>query len=518
MYKNKLRKTKLNNRKKTLIFFSILLFILFLFPQIILAESRVHGKAWWGDALGYLYFDCTEYQISSLLDAPENFNDLPYPRGFHFDSEVCAIDQHVNIDDNGNFYGSAFNFAKGLVNFGGADTPVDVPNYDFNDNCPNDCDATNNCSACYNEEEQKVYGWAQVADTSQELIRLDSYINGSENELQIKSWNMASSTNPFYANLTPGDFIGHASSTISGARVPLSFNCISEDGDDVDNTICDTRDYYVYIENPEVGRMTAPNWSFEDACNPGTARGSSLKWELSSGWHNGFEVVVMDDPSLSVSTSSPNTVCWSGIENSSAKQYNIPSASDTICQNYSDLNYNEEYTWFLRIRYFNGEDDEWTNWYQFGVNDGHQGETFDIDNSHTSVKDTDPRTFSTYLHEFPVPYFTWSPEEVVIGDEEELTIFNALDPTQKSYAYTSASPNTAINCDNMSCGYNWDTSDDSANISNSTAPSTTITFWESGNTTVDLRVTDEDNYYCTRSRLIENINYGLPIWKEVKAE
>ena len=131
-----------------MVFFSIILFTLLLFPNLLKAESRVHGKAWWGETLGFVYFDCTEYQISSILDSPENFNDLPYPRGFHFDSETCAIDQHVNIDDNGIFYGSAYNFAKGLINFGGVSNPVDVPDYSFNVNCPSLCDATNDCSAC----------------------------------------------------------------------------------------------------------------------------------------------------------------------------------------------------------------------------------------------------------------------------------------------------------------------------------------------------------------------------------
>jgi len=267
----------------------IFFFALFLFPLLSQAESRVHGKAWWGDDLGYVYFDCTEYQLNSILDDPENFNDFPYPRGFHFDSEVCAIDQHVNIDNNGNFYGSAFNFAKGLINFGGSSTPVAVPDYSFNINCPNLCDSTNNCSACYNAEDQRVYGWAQVADTSQELIKLDTTLGLNENYLQIKNWNLSSSTEPFYSELLPGYFIGHASSTVGGIRAPLSFNCISDDGENDENEECALRDYAVYIENPQIGNMSAPNWSFEDACNPGRARGASLRWTLSSGSHDGYK-------------------------------------------------------------------------------------------------------------------------------------------------------------------------------------------------------------------------------------
>ncbi|MDA3803023.1 MAG: hypothetical protein PF488_04015 [Patescibacteria group bacterium] len=520
MYKNKLKNINKNNRKKIFIFLSVFLFLLLLFPQLLQAESKVHGKAWWGEALGYLYFDCTEYQLSSILDEPGNFNDFPLPRGFHFDSEVCAIDQHVNIDDNNNFYGSAFNFVKGLVNFGGSTTPVSVPDYNFNVNCPNLCDATNNCSACYNPETQRVYGWAQVADTSQELIRLDSYIDTSENMLQIKNWNMASSTETFYSDLAPGDFVGHSSSTVGGFRAPLSFNCKSENKDNL-NTACSERDYYVYIENPQVGSMSAPNWSFEDACNPGRARGASLRWELSSGWHDGFEVVVMDNLSTTVSTStiSSDVICYSGVEDSIANQYSIPNTIDEKCKNYSDLDYNTSYTWFLRLRYFNGEEVEWTDWYQFGVNDGHLGAEFDEDNSYYALKDGDKKTFATYLHEFPVPYFTWSPEKVEIGADEP-TIFTALDPTtQKSVAYSTASPNTPVACDEyMSCGYNWSSSDLGAVIDNPSVASTGITFWTSGDTSVNLRISDSDGYYCTKSRLIENINYDLPIWREVKAE
>ncbi len=498
-------------KSRFLLLFLILLISGFsLIPQIVQAVSRVYGAAWWGDDLEYLYFDCTEYETGSRFDAPENFNDPPDPPGFHFFIGGCVIPHHVNIDDDGNFFGAAFNFNKGMVNFGGSSTPVTVPDYSFNSNCLNTCNAANFCSACYNSQHQRVYGYAQVESTG-ELIRLDSAQAPSpENNLQIKSWNLSSTTKPFY-NVDPGYFIGHASSTISGLRAPLSFNCLSENGINNGGT-CSLRDYEVYISNPQIGRMTAPNWPFENACQPNMARGARLQWELKSGVYSSFEVVVMN-ADVAVSTSSLNTVCWSGQVNTAAEQYVIPNANDNICTSPSDLAFNTPYYWFVRLRYNDGENWQWTNWYQFGVDDGHEGETYDVDNSFH--QDGNKKTFQTYRHEFPTPYFSWSPSEVLIG--EDPTIFTALNPM--SQAYRSDNPILPIDCDIYGCSYNWSViGDDYAEIENSSAATTSMWFKKTGNTTVRLGVTDDLGYMCIRSQIIENINYGLPIWREVKAE
>jgi hypothetical protein len=423
----------------------------------------------------------------------------------------------VNIDNNGNFFGAAWNFEKGMVNFGGSTTPVATPNRDFVANCPNPstCTTDNYCSACYNSQDLRLYGYGQVAGSG-ELIKLDSaQAPTPENYAQIKSWNAASGT-PFYntLRLPAGDFFGHASSTIAGNRSALSFNCLSENGDESSST-CEedggTRTYRVFIQNPEIGRMTAPNWPYSSACVPGNARGASLHWDLKSGIQAGYEIVVSTSDSYATSTAT----CWSGEKlGSTASNYSIPNGDDNLCTTIDSLNYNQKYYWFIRLFYTtDGINYTPTEWYQYGASDGHAGAIYDVDTN--NPPDGDLKTFTTYRHEFPTPYFTWAPPDVLVHDTT--TIFTALDPSQPSQAYHEFS-SLPVDCDIYGCSYWWRTSDIHAIITASSSASTTIDFWRASGTSVTLRVTDDYNYFCEYTPPLIDINYGLPIWHEVKAE
>ena len=504
-----------------ILFFSLTLVFV---PKIVKAISGVHGAAWWGDELKFIYFNCNDYEAGSRFDRAENFRDLPEPRGFKFFISGCTIDHGVHIDNNGNFFGAAFNHNKGMINFGGSSTPVSISEAQrdsFKNNClnPSLCTAVNFCSACYNSQDQKIYGYAQASSTG-DLIRLDSNLGSGpplENDLQLKSWNLSSSTNPYYSAIEPGDFVGHASSTVAGVRRSLSFNCLSEYGsDDGGSCALEGRDNYkVYIRNPEVGRMTAPNWPYESACSPGNARRAILKWTLKSGSHDGYEVRVTrtDD----VNASGADLICDSGYKAGSALQYAIPNSGDTRCTTISSLDYDADYYWFVRLYYVENSIMQETQWYQFGANDGHEGELYDIDNGPSSITNP-PKTFTTYRHEFPTPYFTWDPLEIEVG--ATTTIFTALTPGNQSKYYSATSPGAPIDCDEggLNCNYSWSVTGNVSDISNPTAATTTITFHETSVANVNLRVTDSSEYFCIRTTAISNINYGLPIWREVKAE
>ncbi len=501
------------------VFLIFFLFSIFLIPKIASAESTLNGAAWWGEELDYVYFNCNDYETGSRLDAEGNFMDLPEPLGFKFYIGGCVIDHQVKIDDSGNFFGSAWNFKKGMINFGGSSNPVTVPDYSFNSNCLGVCNAANNCSACYNSQTQRIYGYAQVA-ASGELIKLDSNLGSSgspkENNLQLKSWDMASSTNPFYVDVNPGDFLGHASSTIDGIRRPLSFNCLSEYGEDNSGS-CSDRDYKVYLGNPAIGRMTAPNWTYNDACSPGKARGAVLKWDLKSGNQSGYEIAVTKSNLLA--TSSSDTACYSGVRWGSALQYSIPNTNDLLCKNFSNLEYNKSYYWFIRLWYLDDGIQRPTQWYQFGINDGHEGELYDRNNGPINMVNPEDnnKTFTTYKHEFPYPYFTWSPQEIEVG--ATTTIFTALTPGNKSKYYTAANPSVAIDCsESGDCSYSWSVSGGSSSIYNPEAAETVIVFNQPGTATVTLEVKDPSDYFCRQVILITEINYGLPVWREIKAE
>ncbi len=533
---NKLKKilNQKNNYPKIIIG-SFLIFFLFIFfiPKIVRAVSSVYGAAWWGDDLKFIYFNCNDYESGSRFDSPENFQDMPEPRGFHFYIAGCVIDHGVQIDNNGIFFGSAFNYAKGMINFGGSSTPVSITEEQrdsFKDYClyPDSCTAGTYCSACYNSNDQRIYGFAQVS-SSKELIHLNVNLASgppTENDLQLKSWNLASSTYPYYSTLESGDFLGHASSTVSGTHQSLSFNCLSEYGDE-SLALCNEdgkENYKVYIKNPEVGRMTAPNWSFSDACNcspncsPGSVKKAVLRWELKSGIHAAYEVVVTTADTLA--TSSPETVCYSGVQISSALQYTIPNVNDELCKTSASLEYNTSYYWFVRLYYLEDSIYKATEWYQFGVNDGHDGELYDDNNGPINpllTTEENKKVFTTYKHEFPTPYFTWSPEEVLVG--ATTTIFTSLTPGQKSQYYNEFNPSSPIDCDEEgNCLYLWSVTGNFPEIENESLATTTISFFEQGSAIVNLRVEDPSAYYCIASRQITNINYGLPLWREVKAE
>lgn len=495
----------------------VFLFLLALVPSIVLAAASVHGAAWWGEANKYLYFDCRDYETGSRFDAPSNFADAPDPLSFHFFIGSCVIEHHVFIDNGGNFSGSGWNIRRGKINFGGSTTPVTAPSYSFNSRCPSSCVAPN-CSACYNSIDQRVYGWAQVSST-REYIKLGEYGDADivgEDFLQLKSWS-PSSTNPYYYGVNPGDFAGHASSTIGGTRYPLSFNCLSENGDGGAGN-CAARDYKAYILNPIIGMMSAPNWSYSDACDSFQAKRAILRWRFAAGVQEGYEVVVSEINSPATSTA----VCWSGRKdtalNSIGDQYAVPNASDLLpsCQDKGDLEYNRNYYWFVRIYYDDDSVSKVTDWFQYGTDTfGHEGTIYDEHTGIPADADGNPMTFTTYKHEFPVPYFTWTPSEVIVGST---TIFNALTVGSSSIYYSSSNPNIPISCEMGGCSYQWFNNDASSTISDPFGATTSMVFWRAtGTGAVTLGITDPDLYYCERQMTL-SINYGLPVWREVKAE
>lgn len=458
-------------------------------------SSFVRGAALWGSN-GYLYFSCSDDVMGDRFDDPYNLcggilgsplicGTAPYV--FHFYSPPCLNSQHqVYISNTGNFSGSAWNYLKGFVTFD-ATSSAPLLNYSFNVNCPNTCNAANNCLACYNENTQRVYGWARVMGDN-------SWINlnpaTSSPLIQIKSWNASSSTVPYYnsSDLKAGDFIGYATS--SGENI--SFNCLSAGG----GSGCTS--YKVYLSNLQIGHLSAPNWSVAQSCN-GPALQAYLNWDLKSGCNSnnysclpsgtdsqiGFEVIV----NTTNSTTSP--AYDSGQASSSLGRFLVSKS------NFPGFNYNQSYYWWVRLI---DENSKWTQWYQFGGSDsGHNGlaDTItDLGNTYTSP---DAKTFKTYKHEFPTTNFSWLPSSVIVG---ATTTFTNL--TQ----YFSGVGTTT-----------WSTLDSGDVISATNSPSSTNIFfrYQSSANKVTLIVSDTDNYTCSLTQPI-SVNYGLPIWREVKAQ
>jgi len=459
--------------------------------------STIRGAAWWGDDNKYLYFNCLDEESGDRLDIEGN---LTFP-GFRFQVPKCLNGERgVFINPDNNLYGQAWNYNKGLVSFSGTTDPPD--GYGITSSkCKNKCNASNSCWACYNEEEKKLYGWAKV-DASGEWIRLDSSFPLSENKAPVQLETCASepkiynivNSNPVTALVDPGDFFGVASSTPLG---DLFFNCKNDPG----SGECLTRNYKVYVSTLTIGSLTAPNFSYAQACN-GNALGATLGWCVRSGQQTAYEVVVSEgiDFGTNPTTEQINSaICRSGKKTSDiATSYPLPNY-DLNC---GSLNYNKDYYWWIRLY---DENNNPTQWYQY------YGNTI---NDTDGNRDSNPKTFSTFKHRFPSPYFEWPSGDIKVGSSTEFTS-NGVEP---SVYYVTGDPSPRICFGSSVCLYHWWSNDDWASFSSTSTATTSIAFaLTSATTTVSLKITDGDNYFCSRTSLIQEINYDLPIWREVKA-
>jgi len=493
----------MSSNYQTIIFKKIVNFLfgafgLFVFicltPSAQAATSTVRGVGWLGDVYQEVFFNCLDDDLGDRLNVDQNLAGSgkyvhPYDE-FHFYLQPCSPLVHgVYIDDNDNFSGQALNAVKGLISFSGTSTPPDsYASTNLPGNCTHTCNDSNNCWSCYNEVTQRIYGWARF-DTSGEWIRLDSGLMPMPVMLQNCDSDSVFPGN----NVEPGDFVGNALSTIAGIATNLSFNCKSE----VSGNACATRDYRVYIGNLTVGKLSAPNWTYEQACLT-TARGATLQWCKRSGIQTGYEIVVKTtniSPDISTSTA----VCWSGIQDAAASQYNLPNTliGGTSGCRVNGLGFDKNYYWWVRLYDELGQP---TAWFQYDNNTG-----ADTD----ANLDGDSFTFTTYKTEFPNPFMTWSPTTPLVGST---TRFSAI----TSQYYKTSQPNVAVPCVGTACSYLWSTSDE-AFFSATTSVTTTIVFNQATGTTVSLRVMDTNYYFCSLDSNII-INYDLPIWREIKAQ
>jgi hypothetical protein len=417
------------------------------------ATHNIRGLAYNG-SYGYISFNCLDDDFGAR-----------FPMSFPFTFYIgpCTVRQSgVNLDENNNFSGEAWNSILGIITFSSALTP---PTEHFRSYCNNNgtCLAANNCTACYNEDDGRVYGYMQVVSTG-EWIRLDSeLINPST---QISN----------YLSPQPGIFSGYATSTLG----EISFNC-------ADAGVCGTNSYYVRIGPLEIRQLQSPHWSASEACSLAANR-AVLKWNRRSGTQTAYQILVSTQDSTST-----GVVINTGKVSSAAYQHNI-----------SGLSYNQPYYWFLRL--WDGQDVP-TLWRQFNT---------DVPNrlvqdwlTHNQSQNFSSKTFTTYKHEYPRPLFSWFPEEILIATTSNSFI-------SQSQVASVGAPTTRQDCSAGTCNYEWTTSDYLAVITSPTSASTSIEFAVASSTAVNLRVTDTSGYSCATSTTL-NVNYQLPLWKEIKA-
>jgi len=402
------------------------------------SQHNVSGWAW-SENFGWVSFNCTN------------------------DNTCGTADYGVNIDTTtGNFSGYAWSSNIGWISF----QENKAPNYGFNSNCPSSCVSSNNCTACYNSVDGKVYGWAKILSLGD-----DGWLKMSDDEVLV--WNNKGVTID-----SNGDFHGWAWNGNSTAGVGLgwlSFNC-------VDTSSCGTSDYKVQGElnhAPTAINLSAFNWNYAQASQYGALR-ALLRWEFSDpdpgSSQSAYQLIV----SRHANFSSPiiNTK-FSG----SASQHSLTSDNG--------LNYNTAYYWKIMVWDDKDAPSVWKNY----------DTTPDTDNN-----DGVPATFTTYKHEMPKVDFTWFPVTPSQGEEAQFS--------DSLKYYTAASPATPTNCSSGNCFYLWTVPGD-ATIDDAASANPKITFGSSGDAPVSLKVTDSDGYFSSLTKNL-NLKQKLPGWKEVK--
>lgn len=384
-----------------------------------------------------------------------------------------------------NFIGHAWSPNAGWISFEAINPP---DNYKFNSSCkpPGSCSAANSCSACFNPDDGKIYGWAKVLSLGNDgWISLGTTTAAVPYRVSVGQGNASSSFEGLGWNGNTEKYKGLGW---------ISFNCSS-----TVPSACGASNYFVYpgASHPPVPRnLSAPNWASSSACGF-IARNAILMWQFTDvdagSSQTAFEVIV----SSSTSSSSPSAYHSNKVI-SPAQQYNLNLFAPNVLRFY-DL----PYYWWVRVW------DNWgiaSNWVQF--NTLTSGHTLTENNLRNAVIGTS-KTFTTYSREFPDVNFSYIPAKPIADAN--------VTSTDASFYSTTGSPTAAIPCDETNCQWAWGSPNAKTN-STPSASSTVMTFPYGNNMRIDLKVTDNGpyNYSCNGFTLF--FVDKLPIWIEKKAQ
>jgi|WetSurMetagenome_2_1015567.scaffolds.fasta_scaffold01475_10 hypothetical protein len=446
-------------------------------------EGQIRAGAWDIGADEYVSDNIRGYAWSSnygwiSMSCQNDFSCGASNYGVKICNTTCAA------SDMFNFQGYAWSSSAGWISF----DSTGAPDYDFSSHCKNICNSSNNCTACFNPNDGKIYGWAKIISLGDDgWIRLGTTTMSSGLSIdqtsawgQFHGWGWNGNTDPYV-----------------GAGW-ISFNC-AETGN------CATSNYFVYLDSPHLPppiNLSSPNWSYANACpapgaQSGVALNAFLRWQFNNPYvclsPTAFQVIV----NTSNSTTSP--LIDTGKRNYSATQY---VASNT----YGILQYDKPYYWWVKV---------WDNfgfvtpWVQFdSATPGHVL----TDNSVRNGTIGNSKTFTTYRHEFPEAAFSWVPKE-------PLTYF-PVTSTMISYYYDSSAPNAPIACDVSHCSSTWNGVNVFSN-STPTSSSTVMSFFYGPGASINLKVEDigqsaDDDYSCSSSTPNFFVDI-LPFWLEKKA-
>jgi len=496
----------------------------------------------WSENIGWISFNSSDCDT----DGDGVFNDgvAGCP-----DASVNFYDYGVNIDySTWNFSGYAWSSNVGWISFSESEATPD--SYSFNVNCNDTCDSTNNCTACYNYNDNFVYGWAKILSLGDDgWIKFNhnqastTYINVETNKVDGWAWNgsdndagigwismnceneicVNSATGIATTTDSNGVSVNCADNTCNGApgvecrnqckicdnnkeRLCINAsNCLT--GSCVNNT------YGVIAKVnmiPIAENLTAPNWGLDKACKANSiyteGEGETLRAQLNWKYvdspgdtQSAYRVIVRKESNNAIVINTGKCVAIGG---NCRIDPNCTNCSFPLYKTDTNFDYNTSYKWSVEV---------------WDTSDNNSGViSYDVI-SDTHNDDGVNTTFTTYKHKFPEPNFEWFPNNPSVNEE---VMFIA---SSTSYCYESSNPDTNIYCGDSSIwDWSWisgsNISTDSPNPNNSYSASTTIIkFIQAGQEIgIKLELKDSDGYSCSTSTINDKTKQNLPSWIEAK--
>ena len=464
-------------------------------------DQSLHGRAY-SDDYGWLSFNCEEggpvgpvgqewCATSSYHAAMEtNITGWAYSSvtdwiSFNCNNEIeCGSSTYgVHLDYNTKtLAGYAYSDNVGWISFQEGSLPGGLVNYNFNTNCQNTCDDSNNCTACL-DTNGDVYGWAKVL----------SY--GDNGWIKFND-----STAPAYkVELIGTDFEGWAwngSDSDVGAGW-ISFNCNDGGPGDIcpPISLADYKvtygEYFTYNQIPTTTDETAGLLVIP--CNY-AVDGSSVR-HYTLGWtfedpdggdsQNGYQIVIHQGVGGPTPPGIPDfdtgkCVVLGGdcVVGPGGSNFNLSSL--TI----NPVAYGNTYSWWVKVWDNNGGESDWQT-----------GDGFTVE----SNEYPDPRNFTITPSDF-------SAGEEVLFESRDMGIY-----------YNGNTPNA---CNTINCQWLWDENPDldkatfDGSLVSSATSSSIIIFSDTTPTVIRLQLTSGGNTCETATST--NPNVRLPSWIETR--
>ena len=157
-----LNKSKIRKFGVIPLFFVVLFLVFFTFKgsaNLAFGDENNNVNGWaWSSNIGWIKLNC--------------------------DTNCAPSDFGVKIEKEGdyalNLSGDAWSPRVGWISF----NETGAPNYSFNSHCSNTCNSSNQCTACLNPDDGKIYGWAKILSMGDKgWIKMEGNVSPSASRL-----------------------------------------------------------------------------------------------------------------------------------------------------------------------------------------------------------------------------------------------------------------------------------------------------------------------------------------------